>query len=356
MSTKSNLFSMKFIDQEKYSKLIGVYKITNLVDRQFYLGSVSHGTSGRSFKTRYKEHKRDLELGLHNPKFQNAFNLYGPENFTFEILEICEKDEDCVPREQFYLDTLLFAQEYIRRENYKFYKLGYNHNPIAANSLGHRHSESSKEQMRISKIKLYRDFPEKREAARQKNLDRYQKDPEIPKRQGKKLEKYYKDHPEARENNRQKSLKYLEDHPEKREHNIQMALNRPIFTCDCGKKIKGKGNFDRHVNYCKNKLSPEEKSKKKIKDRQTRELNKEVLYCKYNCGKTTKNIGGIKVHETYCVKNLNPTKEQLKLREEQKQRHIQTQLNNPTFICSCGKEIRGVGPFKTHQKFCQIYL
>lgn len=46
-------------------------------------------------------------------------------------------------REQYYLDTLLFAQEYIRKENNKFLELGYNINPFAANRLGSHQSKES---------------------------------------------------------------------------------------------------------------------------------------------------------------------------------------------------------------------
>jgi group I intron endonuclease len=77
----------------------GVYKLENLVNGKFYIGS-----TGLSFKERFKQHSWELRCKRHkNPYLQNAWNLYGKDNFKAEILEFCEKDK-CGEYEQHLLD------------------------------------------------------------------------------------------------------------------------------------------------------------------------------------------------------------------------------------------------------------
>lgn len=56
---------------------------------------------------------------------------YGENSFEYDILEICEKDQ-CLIREQYYLNTILFAQDYIDGIFDKFKELGYNINLLAS--------------------------------------------------------------------------------------------------------------------------------------------------------------------------------------------------------------------------------
>lgn len=79
----------------------GVYRITNPVNNEFYIGSAS-----QSFKKRFWNHDRLLRLSKNPCSFlQKAYNKNKHVDFIFEILEVCEKQE-CIKREQFYLDTL----------------------------------------------------------------------------------------------------------------------------------------------------------------------------------------------------------------------------------------------------------
>ena len=78
----------------------GIYKITNIKNGKFYLGST------KDFTRRQGDHFRDLKNGDHiNKHLQNAFNLDGEENFKFEIIETCE-ESNLIILEQHYLDTL----------------------------------------------------------------------------------------------------------------------------------------------------------------------------------------------------------------------------------------------------------
>lgn len=81
-------------------KICGVYKITNEKSGKFYIGSAIN------VRRRLRHHLIMLRKNEHNsPHLQNAFSLDGEENFSFLLLETCEKD-DRLKREQFYLDAL----------------------------------------------------------------------------------------------------------------------------------------------------------------------------------------------------------------------------------------------------------
>ena len=79
-------------------KICGIYKIENLINHKVYIGQ-SIDISGR-----WLEHQIDLRGNRHQSKhLQNAWNKYGSENFSFEILEKCSK-EDLTEREQYWID------------------------------------------------------------------------------------------------------------------------------------------------------------------------------------------------------------------------------------------------------------
>jgi len=78
----------------------GIYKITNLKNNKFYIGS-----SISSLKKRLQHHKNKLENNIHkNNYLQNSYNKYGVDNFKFEIIEFLEP-EYCRFKEQYYLDN-----------------------------------------------------------------------------------------------------------------------------------------------------------------------------------------------------------------------------------------------------------
>lgn len=77
-----------------------VYKIINLVDGKFYIGSAMN------FDNRIRTHLRELRNNIHiNTHLQNAYNKYGKDSFIFHILEICTPDR-LFEIEQYYLDAL----------------------------------------------------------------------------------------------------------------------------------------------------------------------------------------------------------------------------------------------------------
>lgn len=125
----------------------GVYIISCKKSIRVYIGSAFN------LKTREKKHFKDLQLNKHQNKLQNAYNKYGKENFIFEILEYIEDKTKLLEREQFYLDTILFASEKDKR----FDKLAYNICRIAGSSLGVKRSIISRKKNSIITINKWKD-------------------------------------------------------------------------------------------------------------------------------------------------------------------------------------------------------
>lgn len=80
-------------------KYCGVYKITNIKNGKFYIGS------SIDIHTRWKQHINQLNKNIHNNiHLQNAWNKYGKNAFLFEILEECDKN-NLRDLEQTYIDN-----------------------------------------------------------------------------------------------------------------------------------------------------------------------------------------------------------------------------------------------------------
>lgn len=79
-------------------KISGLYKITNLINGNFYLGSSCN------IRKRFNRHRCDLKKNKHdNQHLQHAYNLYGNDYFKFEIIkEVFE--ENLLKEEQLLLD------------------------------------------------------------------------------------------------------------------------------------------------------------------------------------------------------------------------------------------------------------
>ena len=69
--------------------MIGIYKITNLINNKSYIGQ------SIDIQARFSSHKRTLQWNdprVNYPLYRD-FKKYGLENFSFEIIEQCSKDE-----------------------------------------------------------------------------------------------------------------------------------------------------------------------------------------------------------------------------------------------------------------------
>jgi group I intron endonuclease len=113
-------------------KISGVYQIKNLVNGKIYVGSAVN------IKERWATHKKLLRHQKHHSRYlQRAWNKYGEDSFSFEILEECPV-EKLIQSEQVWMDLF---RSYVEL-------FGYNISPTAGNSFGTKHSEKTKEKKR----------------------------------------------------------------------------------------------------------------------------------------------------------------------------------------------------------------
>ncbi len=67
---------------------IGIYKITNIVNKKIYIGS------SNNIDRRWSEHKKLLKINKHhNSHLQASFNKYGIDKFKFDIMMYCTIDK-----------------------------------------------------------------------------------------------------------------------------------------------------------------------------------------------------------------------------------------------------------------------
>lgn len=79
--------------------MIGIYKVTNLVNGKTYIGQSQH------IETRWYSHKNDYNnpnSSGYTTMFYNAMRKYGVDNFQFEIIEECELNQ-LNEREQYWI-------------------------------------------------------------------------------------------------------------------------------------------------------------------------------------------------------------------------------------------------------------
>lgn len=115
-------------------KISGIYAIICLSNNKKYVGSSAN------IERRWGEHRAKLRYNNHgNPHLQNAWNLYGENQFNFQIIELVEP-EMLLDIEQKYLNDL--------QENKSDY---YNINPNSAARLGAKHTDATRKKMSLAK-------------------------------------------------------------------------------------------------------------------------------------------------------------------------------------------------------------
>lgn len=110
--------------------MIGIYKITNTINNMCYIGK------SLCIEDRLKQHKNGIKSNEH---LQNAIRKYGIENFKFEILEECSR-ENYNLRERYWINF------------YDSMNNGYNETSGGENIPGYKMSQESRKKM--SEIKL----------------------------------------------------------------------------------------------------------------------------------------------------------------------------------------------------------
>lgn len=113
----------------------GIYVIQNVVNGKVYVGSAAN------MYQRYHNHKSQLSKGVHhNPHLSASWMKYGPEAFRFWVAESCGHEE-LLSREQWWLDALM-----------PYSPAGYNHCRIAGNTMGRKHSASTRKKIRAKAL------------------------------------------------------------------------------------------------------------------------------------------------------------------------------------------------------------
>jgi group I intron endonuclease len=75
-----------------------IYKITNLVNDKFYVGSTTNK------KVRFRQHRKLLRGNRHHCKhLQAAWNKYGEEKFSFDVVEVVSEDKNLAEAEDIWL-------------------------------------------------------------------------------------------------------------------------------------------------------------------------------------------------------------------------------------------------------------
>lgn len=80
------------ITNDKLSKILrfncGIYHIKNIITGKVYIGS------SVDIQSRIKTHRFSLKKNKHHSvKLQRSYNKYGKNNFLFEIIELCDKND-----------------------------------------------------------------------------------------------------------------------------------------------------------------------------------------------------------------------------------------------------------------------
>lgn len=78
-----------------------IYKITNDIDSNIYIGKTNHENPQDRFKEHLSDSKRER---CKNRQLYKLMNLYGQEHFQFEVIEEVENDEVACQRESYWIE------------------------------------------------------------------------------------------------------------------------------------------------------------------------------------------------------------------------------------------------------------
>lgn len=117
-----------------YKPISGVYRIVNKANNKSYIGSAV------SIHARFRQHRRLLSQNQHfNTHLQAAWNKYGEDSFTFEIVESVPK-ELLLKAEQYWIDLCSVNTS----------KIGYNKRLQASTNLGIKASEQTRKKLSLA--------------------------------------------------------------------------------------------------------------------------------------------------------------------------------------------------------------
>lgn len=112
---------MEFKPPKEHWNNSGIYRIRNLENDKFYIGSAV------AFRSRWHVHSHHLKYDTHpNYHLLAHKNKYGIENLVFEIVEFVDETDKLLEREQWWLDQTRCWDR----------KIGFNLCPTASSQLG----------------------------------------------------------------------------------------------------------------------------------------------------------------------------------------------------------------------------
>lgn len=143
---EEKVYKPKLYTNKDLKNKSGIYQIRNLVNNKIYIGS-----SCNLYK-RKRTHFYELKNNIHkNSKLQKSFNKYGEQNFIFEVIEFCSKENQYII-EQYWIDR------------FNIVKTGYNIQPkvesititddILEKFKGENHPMYGKHHTNESKLKM----------------------------------------------------------------------------------------------------------------------------------------------------------------------------------------------------------
>lgn len=110
MSTKSTPLYSKLLPKDS-----GIYLITNRINGKVWVGQ---GKGKDGILGRYRSHRRSFQRKANSPHLQRAWDLYGEEAFSWEVLVLCPI-EQCNHWENYYLELF---QSWSRERGYNIDK------------------------------------------------------------------------------------------------------------------------------------------------------------------------------------------------------------------------------------------
>ena len=131
----------------------GVYIITNTTDGKVYIGQGQSQEKNRAgIRGRILHHLDNLHSGQSNRHLQHAWNKFGEDAFTFEVLLECP-EEQCDYWEDYYIGVF---QSWRREWGYNFDRYSRGNGPRSEETIaklrGKKHSAETKEKMRAAKL------------------------------------------------------------------------------------------------------------------------------------------------------------------------------------------------------------
>jgi group I intron endonuclease len=149
----------------------GIYKITNLTDGKFYIGSAVN------LEKRFYMHRNQLNLEKHrNSKLQRAWVKYGEFNFAFSVLEEVTDVARLIEVEQNWLDKTKACEVGYNICKVANSRLGVKASPetlqkMSIAATGYKHTPEAKS--KISLAKIGKELPVRGEAHRAKISERH---------------------------------------------------------------------------------------------------------------------------------------------------------------------------------------